>query len=279
MSGFLKDLDQASERAQTDRGCEALSGLILFLTFVHALEEQRNFSIKDNDLPYLTEVMEILLRALIQQDQSSNAQPKLMLWRTESIVEKLLTNWMSICLYSYLQESVGQNLFLLVSALNQQISKGPVDSVTEKALYTLNEDWPLWQAQDFSALKLSVSLEVASVGEGDGPLEGSVLDCDTVEQVKEKILRAFKSRFGFPYSGQLKDINIVFEKGGSSLLLQEVGSSSAVLGAVTMLNTLRHYKIDPDIDDQSGNPERKKLKLKEDYLRTTVHKACPCASG
>ncbi|XP_061107155.1 plexin-C1 isoform X2 [Conger conger] len=318
MSGFLKDLDQASERAQTDRGCEALSGLIrnrLFLTsFVHALEEQRNFSMKDkchvaslltlalhSDLPYLTEVMEVLLRALM--DQSSNAQPKLMLRRTESIVEKLLTNWMSICLYGYLRESVGQNLFLLVSALNQQISKGPVDSVTEKALYTLNEDSLLWQAQDFSALKLSVSLEVASVGEGDAPLEVSVLDCDTVEQVKEKILRAFKSKFGFPYSGQLKDIDIVYEKGGSSLLLQEVDSSSEVLGAVTMLNTLRHYKIpdgasvkvitkeghaplttqaslkddknysikyfhliDPDIDDQSGNPERKKLKLKEVYL-------------
>lgn len=40
----------------------------------------------------------------------------------------------------------------MVSALTQQIAKGPVDCVTEKALYTLNEDWLLWQAQDFSSL-------------------------------------------------------------------------------------------------------------------------------
>ncbi|XP_035281895.1 plexin-C1 isoform X2 [Anguilla anguilla] len=319
MSGFLKDLDQASENAQMDRRCEALSALIrnrLFLTsFVHALEEQKHFSINDkchvaslltlalhSDLPYLTEVMEVLLRALM--DQYSNTQPKLMLRSTKSIVEKLLTNWMSICLYGFLRESVGQPLFLLVSALNQQISRGPVDSVTEKALYTLNEDWLLWQAQDFSALKLNVSFDVVSVGEGSSPLEVSVLDCDTVEQAKEKILGAFKSKFGFPYSGQLPDIDIAYEKGGQSVLLQEVDQSSEVMGSVTMLNTLRHYQIpdgasvkvitkqahaplstqvslkddrnysikyfhliDPDIDcAQGGNPERKKLKLKEIYL-------------
>ena len=40
----------------------------------------------------------------------------------------------------------------MVSALTQHIAKGPVDSVTEKALYTLSEDWLLWQAQDFSSL-------------------------------------------------------------------------------------------------------------------------------
>lgn len=50
------------------------------------------------------------------------------------------------------QESVGQHLFLMVSALTQQIAKGPVDCVTEKALYTLNEDWLLWQAPDFTSL-------------------------------------------------------------------------------------------------------------------------------
>lgn len=40
----------------------------------------------------------------------------------------------------------------MVNALTQHIAKGPVDCVTEKALYTLSEDWLLWQAQDFSSL-------------------------------------------------------------------------------------------------------------------------------
>ncbi|XP_071242731.1 plexin-C1-like isoform X2 [Salvelinus alpinus] len=314
MTSCIIDIGQV----QPDESCQALSRLIrdqVFLTsFVHALEEQKNFNVKEKcavaslltvslhgDLPYLTQVMEELLRALMEQP--SNSQPKLMLRRTESIVEKLLTNWMSICLYGFLRESVGQPLFLLVCALTQQMSKGPVDSVTEKALYTLNEDWLLWQAQDFSPMRLQVLFAVGTDGEVSEPLEVSALDCDTVEQVKEKILLAFKTKFGFPYNTPLRQIHIEYEKDGRFVPLKEVDARSGVLGEVTMLNTLKHYKvpdgasikvlskthptlspqsslkddqnystkyfhlIDPDIDqDQKKNPERKKLKLKEVYL-------------
>lgn len=101
---------------------------------VHALEEQKSFTIKDKSvtgsgavaspashrllfgrcalaslltvalhskLLYLTAVMEALLKDLMQQN--SGAQPKLLLRRTEFTVEKLLTNWMSICLYGFLR--------------------------------------------------------------------------------------------------------------------------------------------------------------------------------
>ncbi|XP_034719215.1 plexin-C1 isoform X2 [Etheostoma cragini] len=319
MTSFIKDIGQDVVKVQLDEGCQSLSRLIqdqLFLTsMVHALEEQKTFTIKDkcalaslltvalhNNLSYLTEVMEALLKALMQQ--SSNAQPKLLLRRTESIVEKMLTNWMSVCLYGFLRESVGQHLFLMVSALMQQTAKGPVDCVTEKALYTLSEDWLLWQAQDFSSLKLKVLFAVGSEGEVSEPLEVSALSCDSVEQVKEKILSTFKAKFGFPYNSPLRDIRIEYENDGSFVTLEEVDASSQVIGEVTMLNTLKHYKvpdgatikvlskkthppvspqgslkddenfsgkyfhlIDPDVDeDQRKNPERKKLKLKEVHL-------------
>ncbi|KAM9334613.1 plexin-C1 [Symphorus nematophorus] len=319
MTACIKDIGQDAVHVQLDECCHGLSRLIqdqLFLTtMVHALEEQKSFTIKDkcafaslltvalhNNLSYLTEVMEALLRALMQQN--SNTQPKLLLRRTESIVEKLLTNWMSICLYGFLRESVGQHLFLMVSALTQQTAKGPVDCVTEKALYTLSEDWLLWQAQDFSPLKLKVLFAVGSDGEVSEPLEVNTLSCDTVEQVKEKILSTFKAKFGFPYNTSLRDICIEYEKNGSFVLLQEVDASSEVIGEVTMLNTLKHYKIpdgatikvlslkthpplspqgslkddenfsgkyfhliDPDVvEDQRKNLERKKLKLKEVHL-------------
>lgn len=65
-----------------------------------------------NNLTYLTEIMEVLLRDLMQQN--SNTQPKLLLRRTESIVEKLLTNWMSICLYGFLRVSCSYVSFSLL---------------------------------------------------------------------------------------------------------------------------------------------------------------------
>ncbi|CAN9508149.1 unnamed protein product [Ophioblennius macclurei] len=319
MALCVKDIGQDGAKVQLDEGCQGLSRLIqdqVFLTsMVHALEEQKNFSIKDKcalaslltvalhgNMSYLTEVMEVLLKDLMQQ--SSNAQPKLLLRRTESTVEKLLTNWMSICLYGFLRESVGQHLFVMVSALTQQIAKGPVDCVTEKALYTLSEDWLLWQAPDFSTVKLKVLFAVGTDGEVSEPLEVEALSCDTVEQVKEKILSTFKAKFGFPYNTSLRDARIEYEKDGSYRPLEEVDSSSEVIGEVTMLNTLKHYKvddgatikvlsrkshpplspqgsvkddenfsgkyfhlIDPEVvEDQRKNPERKKLKVKEVHL-------------
>ncbi|KAG1953327.1 plexin-B1 [Pimephales promelas] len=316
---MIRDIGEDSALTTVDEKCEAFAVLIRnkqFLScFVHALEEQKNFSIKDKctvaslltlalhgDLVYLTEVMEDLLQSLM--DQSSNANPKLLLRRTESIVEKLLTNWMSICLYGFLRESVGQPLFLLVSALTQQISKGPVDSVTEKALYTLSEDWLLCQAQDFEALKLKVVFAVGTGGEVSEPLEVNALTCDTVQQVKEKILQTFQRKFGFPYTQQFREIEIEYEKEGKFVMLQEVDETSEIRGHVTMLNTLKHYQVgdgacikvittrvhaplrsqnsvkddvnfsikyfhmvDPDVEtDLSKHPEKKALKFKEMYL-------------
>ncbi|XP_047430734.1 plexin-C1 isoform X1 [Mugil cephalus] len=319
MSLCVKDMGQDVVKIRLDECCQGLSNLIqdqLFLTsMVHALEEQKSFTIKDkcalaslltvalhSNLSYLTEVMEVLLKDLIQKN--SNTQPKLLLRRTESTVEKLLTNWMSICLYGFLRESVGQHLFLMVSALAQQIAKGPVDCVTEKALYTLNEDWLLWQTQDFSSLKLKVLFAVGNDGELSEPLEVSALSCDTVEQVKEKILSTFRTKFGFAYNIPLRDICIEHDRNGSFVPLQEVDASSEIIGEVTMLNTLKHYKvddgatikvlsrnshppltaqksvkddqdfsrkyfhlIDPDVvEHQKTNPEKKKLNLKEVHL-------------
>ncbi|KAK0132190.1 Plexin-C1 [Merluccius polli] len=308
-----------AQKAMHDNDCcSALAQLLqepLFLTsMVHALEEQKTFTIQNKctvasiltvalhrNLGYLTQVMEELLQAAIEQP--NNAQHKLVLRRTQSIVEKVLTNWMSVCLYGFLRESVGQQLFFLVNALTQQTAKGPVDSVTGKALYTLSEVWLLWQAQDFTPVKLQVMFAVGSDGEFSEPLEVAALSCDTVDQVKDKILAVFRAKFGFAYNIPLRDIRLELEKGkGVFVALEEVDQSSEVIGEVTMLNTLKHYQvpdeavvkvlstrchpslasqtslkddkdfsvkyfhlIDPDVcEDQTKKPERK-FKLKESW--------------
>lgn len=49
---------------------------------------------------------------------------------------------------------------------------------------------------------------VGSGGEVSEPLEVLALNCDTVEQVKEKILNTFKAKFGFPYNGPQSSVCI-----------------------------------------------------------------------
>ncbi|XP_030895294.1 plexin-C1, partial [Leptonychotes weddellii] len=165
---FTEDMHN---RDATDKNesLTALDALIcnksFLVTVIHTLEKQKNFSVKDRclfasfltialqtKLVYLTSILEVLTRDLMEQ--SSNMQPKLMLRRTESVVEKLLTNWMSVCLSGFLRETVGEPFYLLVTTLNQKINKGPVDVITCKALYTLNEDWLLWQVPEFSTVNV-----------------------------------------------------------------------------------------------------------------------------
>lgn len=56
--------------------------------------------------------------------------------------------------------------------------------------------------------KLKVLFAVGSDGEVSEPLEVNALSCDTVEQVKEKILATFKAKFGFSYGPPLRELCI-----------------------------------------------------------------------
>lgn len=56
-------------------------------------------------MEYLTEVMRCLMVRLVSS-AAATKHPQLMLRRTESVVEKMLTNWMALCMYNYLKVCV-----------------------------------------------------------------------------------------------------------------------------------------------------------------------------
>uniref|UniRef100_A0A8P0T3E2 Plexin-C1 n=1 Tax=Canis lupus familiaris TaxID=9615 RepID=A0A8P0T3E2_CANLF len=258
---FTEDMHN---RDATDKNesLTALDALIcnksFLVTVIHTLEKQKNFSVKDRclfasfltialqtKLVYLTSILEVLTRDLMEQ--SSNMQPKLMLRRTESVVEKLLTNWMSVCLSGFLRETVGEPFYLLVTTLNQKINKGPVDVITCKALYTLNEDWLLWQVPEFNTVALNVVFERIPENESADVCRNisvNVLDCDTIGQAKEKIFQAFLSKNGSPYGLQLNEIGLELQVGTRQKELLDIDSSSVILeDGITKLNTIGHYEI------------------------------------
>ncbi|CAH2277736.1 plexin-C1 [Pelobates cultripes] len=227
---------------------------------IHTLEKQSSFTIKDrcmfasfltiafqNNLVYLTELMEDLIRHLM--DQPSNKHPKLLLRRTESVVEKLLTNWMSTCLYGFLRENVGEPLYLLVQTLNQSIHKGPIDAITCKALYTLNEDWLLWQISEFNTVELNVNFPVIHENEkgrnDSNCIKVLVLDCDTIGQTREKILQTYLDIKGYPFVNQVSDISIEYHYGQTHKTLLDIDASSVIFdNGIKKLNTIKHYKLE-----------------------------------
>ena len=90
-------------------------------------------------MEYATDILRTLLLQLVEKSVSSR-YPQLMLRRTESVVEKMLTNWLALTMYDYMKNYAGSQLFLLFSAIKHQIEKGPIDSITHDARYSLSEE-------------------------------------------------------------------------------------------------------------------------------------------
>ncbi|XP_075284406.1 plexin-C1 [Opisthocomus hoazin] len=259
---FSEDMPQSRDQTSKDESFNMLHALIcnknFLVTLIHTLEKQKNFSVKDRclfasfltialqtKLVYLTHILEVLTKDLMEQ--SSNVQPKLLLRRTESVVEKLLTNWMSVCLSGFLRETIGEPFYLLVTTLNQRINKGPVDAITCKALYTLNEDWLLWQVSEFKTVTVNIIFEKIPENEsGDAcqTIQVNVLDCDTIGQAKEKSLQAFLNKNGFLYGLQLDEIGLeLVSEEQQRELLDIDGSSEVMEDGIRKLNTIGHYEI------------------------------------
>ncbi|XP_048462206.1 plexin-D1 [Rhincodon typus] len=223
------------------------------ITFVHALEQQKDFAVRDRcnlaslltialhgKLEYYTSIMKELLVDLI--DASASKNPKLMLRRTESVVEKMLTNWMSICMYSFLKDTVGEPFFLLLCAMKQQINKGSVDAITGKARYTLNEEWLLRENIEARPMNLNVSFQ----GCGMDSITVRVMDSDSISQVKEKILEGFYKNVPFSQWPRVEDVDLEwFASSSDSRILRDLDNTSVMEDSRKKLNTLAHCKV-PD---------------------------------
>uniref|UniRef100_A0A8C6Q6W2 Plexin b1a n=1 Tax=Nothobranchius furzeri TaxID=105023 RepID=A0A8C6Q6W2_NOTFU len=255
-SPLRRDLDIPESRRQTvEQGLVQLSNLLnskLFLTkFIHTLETQRTFSPRDRayvaslltvalhgKLEYFTDILKTLLNDLVEQYVAKN--PKLMLRRTESVVEKLLTNWMSICLFTFLRESAGESFYTLFRAIKHQVDKGPVDAVTGKAKYTLNDNRLLREDVEYRTLVR------AQAGTSSQTVPAKVLDCDTITQVKEKVLEQTWKGTSFSQRPHVDSLHLEWRAGvAGHLILSDEDLTSVVQGSWKRLNTLQHYKV-PD---------------------------------
>ncbi|XP_005748043.1 plexin-B1 [Pundamilia nyererei] len=254
-----RQLDLPESRRQTvEQGLQQLNNLLnnrLFLTrFIHTLEAQQGFSQRDrgyvaslltmalhDKLEYFTEVMKSLLQDLVQQYVAKN--PKLMLRRTETVVEKMLTNWMSICLYSFLKEVAGEPLYMLYRAIKYQVDKGPVDAVTGKAKRTLNDSHLLREDIEYCSVTLTV---LVKNGVEVQPCPVKVLDTDTITQVKDKILDQVYRGAPFSQRPSADSLDLEWRSGQAGhLTLSDDDVTAVVQGRWKRLNTLQHYKV-PD---------------------------------
>ncbi|XP_064473748.1 plexin-B-like isoform X2 [Ornithodoros turicata] len=221
------------------------------VTFINTLENQKSFTIRDRvnvasllmiifmgRLEYGTDVLRTLLLQLIERSTSSK-HPQLMLRRTESVVEKMLTNWLALSMYDYLKDYAGSSLFLLFSAIKHQVEKGPVDAITYDARYSLCEARLLREQVGYEPVTIQVIQE-----DQDDKIHCRVNDCDTISQVKSKILDILYKNTPFSLRPSIHDVDLEWRHGrGGHLILADEDLTTKTMSGWRQLNTLRHYGV------------------------------------
>ncbi|XP_049807019.1 plexin-B [Schistocerca serialis cubense] len=230
---------------------QLINNKCFILTFIDTLEMQKSFNIRDKvnvasllmvvlmgKMEYATDILRSLLLRLIDKSVCTK-HPQLMLRRTESVVEKMLTNWMALCMYNYLKDYAGSSLFLLFKAIKHQIEKGPVDAITHDARYSLSEERLLREQIDHGVVTLHVVQD-----EIDEKIQCKVLDCDTISQVKSKILDALYKNTPFSLRPSIHEVDLEWRHGrGGHLTLQDEDLTTKPHCGWKKLNTLSHYGV------------------------------------
>lgn len=201
------------ELLRKEKGLRLFGQLIMnktfLLLFIRTLESNRYFSMRErvnvaslimvtlqSKLEYCTDILKTLLAELIEKCIDGKSHPKLLLRRTESVAEKMLSAWFTFLLFKFLKECAGEPLYMLFRAVKGQVDKGPVDAITHEARYSLSEEKLIRQLIEFKVYTVFASMtqpplfgnNIEMVPTHTENIPVKVLDCDTISQVKEKCL-------------------------------------------------------------------------------------------
>lgn len=230
---------------------QLINNKFFLLSFIDTLEAQKSFNIRDKvnvasllmvvlmgKMEYATDILKCLLLRLIDKSVCTK-HPQLMLRRTESVVEKMLTNWMALCMYYYLKDYAGSSLFLLFKAIKHQVEKGLVDAITHEARYCLSEERLLKEQIDHQTVTLHILQD-----DLDEKVQCKVLDCDTISQVKSKILDALFKNTPFSLRPSVHEVDLEWRHGrGGHLILQDEDLTTKTVNGWKKLNSLAHYGV------------------------------------
>jgi len=257
-----------ADLVRKEKGLRLFGQLVMnktfLLLFIRTLESNRYFSMRDrvnvaslimvtlqSRMEYCTDILKTLLADLIERCMEGKSHPKLLLRRTESVAEKMLSAWFTFLLYKFLHECAGEPLFMLYQAIKHQVGKGPVDYVTHEARYSLSEEKLIRQQVEYRKITVFVSMSPQTIymsgldpqGENmDIPVR--VLDCDTITQVKDKSLDTIYRAVMQSQRPKHSDLDLEWRTGQSGrLILYDEDSTTKTEGDWKRINTLNHYRV------------------------------------
>uniref|UniRef100_A0AAX7SFM5 Sema domain-containing protein n=1 Tax=Astatotilapia calliptera TaxID=8154 RepID=A0AAX7SFM5_ASTCA len=194
---------QANVEKALKQFAQLVNNKVFLLTFIRTLELQRSFSMRDRG--YVASLIMTALQGRLEY------------------------------------ECAGEPLFMLFCAIKQQMEKGPIDSITGEARYSLSEDKLIRQQIEYKTLTLSC---VNPDNENSPEIPVKVLNCDTITQVKEKILDAVYKNMPYSQRPRATDMDLEWRQGRTArVVLQDEDITTKIESDWKRLNTLMHYQV------------------------------------
>lgn len=263
------------------------------LTFINVCEQQpSSFTLKDklsmasllmlglkDNLPYLYSIIKSLLSDYIRTSFKApnskvlNSKPKLLFRTNESLIEPLLSNWISMFMYDFQRDTqCSMHLYRLVKSIKSYTDMGPCDQVKQLAFNSLNEERLLNDSSmHFQIIYVNIVINQCLLS---NPSNKSLyicplIDCDSIHQAKEKIIDyIFKSsnlsQFNLNSRPTVKDIDLEL----CLILIPNEQSTNQAQNQQTTLITLKETEdelIGTDCSLTQSNNKFKRLLALKDY--------------
>ncbi|UYV69643.1 PlexA [Cordylochernes scorpioides] len=263
-----------------EKGLRLFGQLIMnktfLLIFIRTLESNRYFSMRDRvnvaslimvtlqgKMEYCSDILKTLLAELIEKCIDGKSHPKLLLRRTESVAEKMLSAWFTFLLYKFLRrDEVSVADCRNVPGSPCSSSTVPSNNRWTRALWTpspvrlatpFSEEKLIRQSIEYKCMTVYVAMshQTAYMTGLEHPGENietpvKVLDCDTVTQVKEKALDTIYRNTPFSQRPYKEDLDLEWRTGNTGrLTLSDEDATTKMDSEWKRLNSLAHYKV-PD---------------------------------
>ena len=231
-----------------------LTSVIKVLDNNLSAEEKSNISafiviIFCDKFDYLTDILMSNLSSLVNKSLEFK-QERAFLRQSQSVFEKMVNHWIGLLMYPYLKQNVSKPLYHLYRSLRDTVFKGPVDCMTGQARYTLSQESQLRTQicdKELNPIK-NFLINVIENTSAEDSIKVKVLSCDTITQVKYKIILKFYGPT-WSYRPQIDDFALFYlgDQGSGSAtpieLLDRDTTSYIDASGYRKINTLSHYKL------------------------------------
>ncbi|PIK38090.1 putative plexin-B-like [Apostichopus japonicus] len=198
----------------------------------------------DRKQELLTSVLSNLMREKIEDSDGKRNKCRILFSRNETVLDKLISNWVTLFLYKYFKANAATPLYQLYHAIRYVCQKGPIDAVTGKSQFSINDQRMLETQIYFTEFNVDL---IANSVTGE-KISLPVLDVNTITQIKEKIVSVLYKDVPFSEQPLPSSYDLMWRTGneGQLVIRDEDELSGNTENGWRKINTLADFNVTPE---------------------------------